>query len=211
VPEPLFRLAVSTSGATVVLGRTPTTFVAGTPPTDKPNRRRTAGTELARWFLHLYGPALPEHFAAWRGFPAASGHEKFTMLGDEVTPVTFDGRRAWALTTDLPVLTGAPSAKGVRLLPRDDPFTAQRDRATFAPTKERQRRLWTGLGTSAVVLVDGALAGLWRGRKERGRFTVTVEAIRPIPVPARKLLEAEAAEFASFRGASDSAVQINPK
>lgn len=207
VPEQLFRLAVIAAGTKVVPGLRPTTFLpADAPPSDRDSRRE-AGQKLARLFVHLYGPTTADHFAAWRGFLSEAG-DGFSGIGEELVPTKFHNRTAWALETDRAVLADPPIAAGVTLLPRDDPFVAQRDRATLAPDKELRRRLWTATGSTGAVLVQGELAALWRGRKQGRRFTVSVEPVQMIRPRALRALATEANAFAAFKGAEEGVVQV---
>lgn len=63
-----------------------------------------------------------------------------------LTEVELDGSRAWVLADDEPVLAGAESVAGVRLLANLDPLHADRDRELLVPDVELRTRtmLWIG-------------------------------------------------------------------
>ena len=69
-----------------------------------PCRRRTSNArdarlELARRYLHIFGPATPVGFAQWAGIrPAAAGHAAFDALAGSLTPVRTPVGDAWILT-----------------------------------------------------------------------------------------------------------------
>jgi hypothetical protein len=55
--------------------------------------------------------------------------------------------------------------------------------------------MFRSIGRPGVVLVDGAIAGLWKGRKQGKRLEVSVEWLRPEVDIAE-----EAAAMAALRG-----------
>ncbi len=209
-PEPLFRLGLIAAGSRLVADAPGgSTFVAAEPPpTDKPARQR-ASLELARRFVHQYAPTIADHLAAWAGIGLSDARARFESLGAELAAIDFGGRHSWALASDLDTLREPPAAAGIRLLPRDDPFVAQRDRTTLAPTKQLQRKLWTPLGTTAALLVDGRLAGLWRAKKQGSRVVVTMQPFAPLSRSARDAIEVEAAGYAAARGVPEAVVDFS--
>jgi Winged helix DNA-binding domain len=61
---------------------------------------RDARLELARRYLHIYGPATPEAFGGWAGIGRRHGVEAFEALGRSLTPVETPVGDAWILTQD---------------------------------------------------------------------------------------------------------------
>jgi hypothetical protein len=159
-----------------------------------------ARRELARRFVHAYGPASPRHLAAWTGISAGEARDRIRALGDEVVEVRLDGAPVVILATDADALDDPPLATGARLLPAGDPFLAQRDRGTLLPDRAHQRAVWRPAGSPGLALVAGRPVGLWRGRKARGRLLVTVEAFSPLGERQRTALEQAASLVAPFRG-----------
>jgi hypothetical protein len=98
-------------------------------------------------------------------------------------------------------LEAPPAASGVRLLGGHDPYLAQPDRATLVPDAAVRKRLFPSVGRPGAVLVDGRLAGLWRGRKQGDVLEVSVEWLGE---PADITEEAEA--IASLRDCSEARV-----
>jgi hypothetical protein len=101
------------------------------------------------------------------------------------------------------------AASGVRLLPPFDPYLDQRDRATLFPDPELRARARSGIGAPGAVLVDGALAGLWRPAKKGKRLVVTVEPIAKLTRKAVDALAAEAEVIAPYRGCERAEVVIS--
>lgn len=204
-PEPLFRLAVQMAGLRVDPGARPTTFVSSSAAAStRPDA--TAREQLAERFIHAYGPTTAAHFAAWCGIGRADSKATFDALADKLATTKLDGRRAWMLRSDLERLQSPDPATGARLLPRDDPFLNQRDRATLAPDKNLQRRLWTSRGSSAILLINGALGGIWSAKTVGDGLVISIEPLIAINSRNRRAVEREAAAYAAFRGKAKEAV-----
>jgi hypothetical protein len=161
---------------------------------------RHARLELARRFVHAYGPAGPRLFAAWIGISPAEARERFEALGPELVPVRLDGAPAVMLADDLDLLDDVPLAAGARLLPAGDPFLALRDRATLLPGRPQQRAVWRPVGSPGLVLTTGRPVGTWRASIAKSKLRVTVEAFTGLGDRQRTAIEQAAATIAPFRG-----------
>ncbi|NUP63628.1 MAG: winged helix DNA-binding domain-containing protein [Nonomuraea sp.] len=131
--------------------------------------------ELARSYLAAYGPATPAQFARWAGGPVAWAAEAFAAAG--VEEVLFEGSPAWVLAGDTAVPDGPP--RGVRLLPYFDAYlVAGMPRELLYPGPAWERALSGGqAGNFPVLLVDGAVRGVWHQRRSGSKIDVTVEPI----------------------------------
>jgi Winged helix DNA-binding domain len=167
---------------------------------------RAARIELARRYVHAYGPVAPRHFAAWTGIGATESRDRIMALGDELAEVKLDDATAWALAADLDMMTDPPSAAGARLLPAGDPFLAQRDRSTLVPDRALQRAVWRPMGSPGVVLMTGRPVGTWRARAAGSRLEVTVDAFALLGDRQRTAIEQAAGAIAPFRGRDDVVV-----
>jgi hypothetical protein len=169
---------------------------------------RSGRVELARRFVHAYGPVAPRHFASWSGIGVAEARDRFLDLGDELVEVRVDGVPAWVLAADLDELRDPPLAGGARLLPPGDPFLAQRDRSTLVADRAVQRALWRPVGSPGLVLVTGHPAATWRARAAGSCLEVTVDAFAPLGERQRTAIEQAAGVLALFRGRGDVAVRF---
>lgn len=210
MPEPLFR-AISTSGAMcIIAGRGTNAELARTdqwlrsPPVEPD--RTAARADLARRFLHCYGPATPERFADWSQRGRHDARSSFALVDDEVVEVSVNARPAWILADDQDDLASPPEPRGVRLLPVQDPFLQQRDRSILVSEEAFRRKLWRPVGGPGAVLVDGQVAGIWRSRIKRNRLDVTVEPFGRLRIGARDAIAAEAESIAPFRNCESAEV-----
>jgi DNA glycosylase AlkZ-like len=151
-----------------------------------------ATLELARRFLHIFGPAGPKAFAEWAGIGTKTALRAFDDLGAEVIPVLTPAGDASMLASDEPAVREAPApAAAARLLPSGDAYTLRattEDRALLVPDAKRRGELWTPRVWPGALLVAGEIVGTWR-RAER---TVTIELWRRLSRDAREAVVAEA-------------------
>jgi hypothetical protein len=153
---------------------------------------RDARLELARRYLHIYGPTTPEAFGWWSGIGPRSAVAAFEALSKSLTPVRTPVGDARMLASDEAIMRAAlgPAARA-RLLPSGDAFFLLQgaDRELLVPDAARQPELWTPRVWPGAVLVDGEISGTWR----RAGPTVTVRPWDRISTAAREAVEAEAA------------------
>jgi hypothetical protein len=185
------RLRYAAPTGTVLIrwggARQPTVWTVPRPEVDP----RDARLELARRYLHVFGPTTAGAFAEWAGIRPQPGIAAFDALRRWLTPVRTPIGDAWILTTDEPTLRAAVRpAASARLLPSGDTYflLQGRDRELLVPDAARRRALWTPRVWPGGLLVDGEIVGTWR----RAMGTVTIEAWRRLSRAARDAVEAEA-------------------
>ena len=170
--------------------RQPIVWVVPRPAVDP----RDARLELARRYLHVFGPTTPAAFAGWAGIPPASGRGTFDAILDALTPVRTPVGEAWILSRDEPTfLARRQLAATARLLPSGDAYFLLQgaDRELLVPGANHRRALWTPRVWPGGVLVGGELAGTWR----RAGATVTIQPWRSLSRVEGDAVEAEAASL----------------
>jgi len=153
--------------------------------------RRDARLELARRYLHIYGPTTPEAFARWSGIGLRHAAAAFDALRALLTPVHTPVGNAWILARDEPVLRGASGAVApARLLPSGDAYLLLQgpDRELLVPDADRRRALWTPRVWPGGLLLEGEIVGTWR----RADAVLTVQTWRRLSRAERDAVEAEA-------------------
>jgi hypothetical protein len=167
--------------------RQPTIWIVPRPEVDA----RDARLELARRYLHVFGPTTAEAFARWAGIGPQGGVAAFDALRRSLTPVRTPVGESWILTSDEPGFRSVPGpAAPARLLPSGDAYflLQGRDRELLIPDASRRSALWTSRVWPGAVLVDGEIAGTWR----RALGAVTIQIWRRLSRAARDAVEAEA-------------------
>ena len=151
---------------------------------------RAARLELARRYLHVFGPTTPQSFARWAGIGQEDGVAAFDALRRTLTPVRTPIGDAWILARDEPELRSPGPPAPARLLPSGDAFFLLQgaDRELVVPQPERRAQLWTSRVWPGAVLVEGEIVGTWR----RAGATMTVQPWRRLSRESREAVEAEA-------------------
>jgi DNA glycosylase AlkZ-like len=154
---------------------------------------REAHLELARRYLHVFGPTTPEEFVQWAGVSRRRGTTTFEALGGSLMPVRTPVGDAWILSSDEPAFRAAPRPVApARLLPSGDAyFLRWADRALLVPDAGRRSELWTSRVWPGALLVEGDIVGTWR----RASHVVTIQAWSRLSGAARDAVEAEAASL----------------
>ena len=150
-----------------------------------------ARLELARRYLHIFGPGTPASLAEWAGIKPPRGAVAFEALAGELTPVRTPIGDGWILSSDeSTLLVPAASPAPARLLPSGDTYFLLQgaNRELLVPEPDRRRLLWTPRVSPGAVLVGGEIVGTWR----RADASVTVESWRRLTPPERQAVEAEA-------------------
>jgi hypothetical protein len=177
------RLAIRWEGA-----RLPIVWTVPPPAIDPAE----ATLELARRFLHVFGPAAPGAFAKWAGIGARKAVGVFDDLAPELIPVLTPSGDARLLARDEPTMRAPPTAAGAaRLLPSGDAYTlgvTSEDRALLVPNADQRGDLWTPRVWPGALLVAGKVVGTWR----RAHRTVTIQSWQRLSRPARDAVLEEA-------------------
>jgi hypothetical protein len=173
--------------------RQPTIWMASAPGIDSAEAR----LELARRYLHFFGPCTADAFAAWAGIPPRAAAEAFDKCRASLTPVRTPIGDAWILASDEPLARRAADTMKpapARLLPSGDAyFLFQRpaERTLLVENAARRAQLWTSRVWPGALLVDGAIAGTWR----RADAAVSIETWRRLSRAERDAVEAEVASL----------------
>jgi Winged helix DNA-binding domain len=153
-----------------------------------------ARLELARRYLHVFGPATADSFRNWAGIRPEAARAAFDALAAELTPARTPIGDGWILADDEPGYRATASAPApARLLPSGDTFyqLQEPDRALLVPDAARRARLWTSRVWPGALLLAGDVAGTWR----RSEANLAVEPWRDLTAGERDAVEAEAASL----------------
>jgi hypothetical protein len=167
--------------------RQPEIWTVPPPETDPGDAR----LELARRYLHIYGPATAEAFGHWAGIGRRHGTAAFEALGNSLAPVQTPVGDAWILTSDEAASRAGPGPVApARLLPSGDAYLLRHgaDRDLMVPDAGRRCALWTPRVWPGGLLVAGEIAGTWR----RADTVLTVQPWWPLSRAERDAVAAEA-------------------
>jgi hypothetical protein len=184
---PTGRVAIRWDGA-----RQPLVWIVPRPDVTPAEARR----DLARRYLHVFGPSTAMAFAGWAGISAVHGGATFKELAarDELVPTTTPIGDAHILASDEAPFRRSPSPTTVvRLLPSGDTFYLLHgaDRELLVPDPGRRALLWTPRVWPGALLIEGQVAGTWR----RDRHALSVSAWRGLSAREKAGIEEEAASL----------------
>jgi winged helix DNA-binding protein len=147
--------------------------------------------ELARRYLHIFGPTTADGFARWAGISRRAGAAAFASLETSLLPVRSPLGDEWLLAEDEPAIrAGETAAAPARLLPSGDAYFLLdgAERELLVPREDQRQRLWTPRVWPGALLVEGEIRGTWR----RAQHTVRIDAWARFSRRTRDAIEAEA-------------------
>jgi hypothetical protein len=185
-----FRYAATTGTIAIRWegARAPIVWSVAAPAVDPADACR----ELARRYLHVFGPTTADGFARWAGISRGSAAAAFASLEGSLLPVRSPLGDEWLLADDEPAMRGTQTAAApARLLPSGDAYFLLHgtERELLVPRADQRLRLWTSRVWPGALLVDGDIRGTWR----RANHVVRIDAWAGLSRAARDAVEAEAA------------------
>ena len=147
--------------------------------------------ELARRYLHVFGPATADGFARWAGISRSAAAGTFASLEGSVLPVRSPlGDELLLAADETSVRIGESSPAPARLLPSGDAYYLLQgaERELLVPRADQRLRLWTSRVWPGALLVEGEIRGTWR----RAQHTVRIDAWGRLSRRTRDAIEAEA-------------------
>jgi hypothetical protein len=149
--------------------------------------------ELARRYLHVFGPTTAEGFARWAGISRGAGAAAFASLEGSLLPIRSPLGDEWLLADDEPAMRAAETdaaAAPARLLPSGDAYFLLdgAERTLLVPRADRRALLWTPRVWPGALLVEGEIRGTWR----RAQHIVKIDEWTRLSRARREAVEAEA-------------------
>jgi hypothetical protein len=185
--------------------RAPTVWTVPPPGIDA----MTARLELARRYLHVFGPTTAAAFRRWAGIGTGEASRAFNALADSLTSArTPIGDGSILASDEASFRAPAGRMADARLLPSGDTYFLLHgiDRALVVPDVARRDQLWTPRVWPGAVFVGGEIAGVWR----RDGANVTVDAWRKLAPAERAAVELEAASMPVPDLTTEIRVRWNP-
>ncbi|HEV2968327.1 MAG TPA: winged helix DNA-binding domain-containing protein [Candidatus Dormibacteraeota bacterium] len=165
--------------------------------------------EVARRYLRAYGPATKQDFTRWWGSWSGVGNAAWAGLAGELVGVTIEGKRADLLSADVNLISKQRVEESIQLLPLFDPYLmghSSRDHIVDAANLSKVSR--TAGWISAVVLVDGKVAGTWKHASSDGGIRITVEPFRRLSAKTTAGVRRQAESMAGALGLAKAEVRF---
>jgi uncharacterized protein YcaQ len=155
---------------------------------------------LLRKYLRAYGPATLHDFAHWAGLPMQEVKPLPALLGAELAEIPGDRKNSFLLREDVAVLTRSSAERtSIRLLPNFDAYLlAHREKDHLLSAQHYKRVYRNQAWISPVVLINGAIAGVWSYKPQGKRLRVEIDPFGNLKHAERAGIEREAESLAMF-------------
>jgi hypothetical protein len=143
----------------------------------KPIPKTDAQCALFRKYLRAYGPATLTDFSHWSGIPMQEVKPLRALLEPELAEIPGDKRSCLLLREDVAVLNSTCAGKAsIRLLPSFDSYLLAHREKDHLLSAKHYKLVYRNQGwISPVVLIDGAVAGVWSHKLQNKRLLVEIE------------------------------------
>ena len=166
-----------------------------------PTRARTRDEALAELTLRYFtshGPATVADFRWWSSLTAADIAQGLELAGPCLASETIDGR-TYRFASPVPVgVDGGPPT--AHLLQPYDEYIVGYSESRYAALDVSGAARSNEVVFTAVVVVDGQVAGWWRRTAGKGSVAVEVALFEPPDEPVRAALTAAAERYGAFVG-----------
>jgi hypothetical protein len=151
-------------------------------------------------YLSAYGPAAPSDFSHWAGVPMQDAKRLPALLESELAEIPGEKKSCFLLRKDVLALEEIESSKdSVRLLPHFDPFLLAHREKDHLLSAANYKRVYRNQGwISPVVLVDGAVAGVWSYKVQNKKLFVRIEPFGKLSRSVHTRVAKEAANLAAW-------------
>ncbi|HSJ45889.1 MAG TPA: winged helix DNA-binding domain-containing protein [Euzebyales bacterium] len=173
----------------------PDEWLGDTGPAPKPEE---AMRLVLRRFLDAYGPATPGDIARWFGEREPFGRQLLARHAEELAVVRVDGHRGWMTPEGATALAEHAPAEGVALLGGFDPYVLApiSHRVAIVPDGRLDEVSRTAGWISAVVLVDGMVAGTWTTEADGDATRLVISPFRGLTATERAAIDQRVAQLA---------------
>jgi Winged helix DNA-binding domain len=155
---------------------------------------------LFRKYLRAYGPATLTDFSHWAGIPMQEVNRLPELIAAELAEIPGDKKSRFLLREDVEILNSSSAAKpSIRLLPSFDSYLLAHREKDHLLSAKHYKRVYRNQGwISPVVLIGGAIAGVWSHKLQNKQLLVRVEPFGRLSKAERTAIKREAESLALF-------------
>lgn len=205
VPDGMFRAAGRQ--ARLVISQTKgRTTVLHPPPKVPQNTVSHPRLAVLQAYFRVNGPTNWTLFRDWMAAGTPATKQLWEEMPEPLVRVTVDTQRYDLPESLVGAVREAPSAKGVALVPPNDPYLRQVDRTLLVPDPAQRRQVYRALSAPGALIVDGEVAGTWRYR--RSDHEVRVEPFGGLTPTQEEAIEQRAHSLAASTGDETPAVIV---
>jgi hypothetical protein len=155
---------------------------------------------LLRKYLRAYGPASLADFSHWAGIPMAEVKLLGPQVDSEIVKISEGKQPLLLMRKDVALIEKtSEQASSIRLLPNFDVYLLAHREKDHLLSAKYYKRVYRNQGwISPVVLIDGAVAGVWSYKPQGKRLQVEIEPFSKLSKAQRAGIEREAEHLARF-------------
>jgi uncharacterized protein YcaQ len=159
-----------------------------------------AQRDLFRKYLGAYGPATPSDFAHWAGISMPEAKALPALLEPELAEIPSEKKDCFLRREDIAFLNkGGREINSIRLLPSFDSYLLAHREKDHLLSAKHYKRVYRNQGwISPVVLIDGAVKGVWAYKHHGARLVVSIEPFGRLSRGERASIVREAESLGKF-------------
>jgi hypothetical protein len=164
---------------------------------DRPDRGQSLAKLAFRYFTS-HGPAQLEDFSWWSGLTTKDARSALDMVKSGLSQATLDKKTYWFPPYAEAVIPDRPTAL---LLSIYDEYTiAYHDRSALSEARYVERMIAMGNAVTAVIIVNGRVAGTWKKAVKKESVEIRVNPFRELDKDEQEAVEAEVERYGRFFG-----------
>lgn len=167
-------------------------------PPSPPLTPEEALAELARRFFQSHGPATVHDLARWASLSLTEARRGLSAVSEELEVEEIDGQTYWFMSAPLTVVLEEPFAYLLSIY--DEYVIGYKEWSAVVAPANAERLKALGNDLTAVLILNGCIAGVWKRTVGKRQVTVTVKPLDPLDAPAREAIAAAAQRYGSFLG-----------
>jgi len=151
-------------------------------------------------YLRAYGPATLSDFAHWSGISMQEIKALPPPPESQLAEISVDHGKLFLLREDVAELKRITAiTDSIRLLPSFDIYLLAHREKDHLLSAQHYKRVYRNQGwLSPVVLINGAIAGVWSYKLENKKVNVMIEPFRKLLRPVREGIAEQAESLAMF-------------
>jgi hypothetical protein len=158
--------------------------------------RDEALATLAQKYFTSHGPAQLKDFSWWSGLSTKDCNEALAMIKPKLVHVTSNDKTYW-MPKDIPRLKSV-STNAFLLSIYDEYTIAYRDRSDLSTEAYIEKFIKMGNALTAVIVVDGQIAGTWKRSIIRGKPEIKKTVFRKLNKNEQQALQKAEDAYCEF-------------
>lgn len=164
-------------------------------PNTRQLNRDEALAKLAQKYFTSHGPAQIKDFSWWSGVSIKDSTEAVAIIKSKLVQEIVNDKTYWMLAN-----SGAePLRTNAFLLSIYDEYTiAYRDRSDLSSEGYFEKLIRMGNALTAVIVIDGEIAGTWKRKMNKGKAEVSTNLFRKLNKAEQNALKKAEATYLEF-------------